>query len=265
MKNNYLEVNKASWNTKTDVHVNSDFYDMEKFLKTRDSLNHIEKALLGDVKGKSILHLQCHFGQDSLSLAQMGAQVTGVDLSNRAIAVATDLSHQLDLDARFIESDVYSLDEKLEEKFDVVFTSYGTVTWLPDVTRWAEIISHFLKPGGQFVFVEFHPAMWMFDDDFTQVTYRYFTDEPIVEQEVGTYGDRNADISTKSISWNHALSEIIGSLLQAGLRLDSFDEFDYSVYDCFNGTIEVEKGRWRIEKLGNKMPLMYSLKMTKMV
>ena len=168
-ENNYIEINKQSWNKKTDFHIASEFYDNESFIKGKSSLNEIELNLLGDIKGKSILHLQCHFGQDTISLNRLGAKITGVDLSDRAIEKANELAKETNAEANFICCDIYDLPNFLDEKFDIVYTSYGTIGWLPDMDKWASIISHFLKPKGKFIFVEFHPVVWMFDDDFNRV------------------------------------------------------------------------------------------------
>ena len=127
--NDYLSANKASWNTRTEVHFDSEFYDNDGFVKGNTSLNTIELDLLGDVTGKSILHLQCHFGQDTLSLNRMGAQVTGVDLSDKAIEKANELKEKTGTEAEFICCDVYSLPDHLEKRFDYVYTSYGTIGW----------------------------------------------------------------------------------------------------------------------------------------
>ena len=188
----YIKINKETWNHKIAVHIASDFYNNAAFLKGKTSLNSIETDLLGDVADKNILHLQCHFGQDSLSLARLGAKVTGIDFSDQAIGKAKEYSKQLNLDATFICCDVYDTPNYLHKKFDVVFTSYGTIGWLPDIDKWASIVSHFLKPGGIFVFVEFHPFIWMYDNDFKNVQYHYFKSEPIIEEEMGTYADKNA-------------------------------------------------------------------------
>jgi SAM-dependent methyltransferase len=255
----YQTINRQSWNDRVDSHLKSDFYDVEGFLKGNTSLKEIELPLLGDVSGKSILHLQCHFGQDTLSLSRMGANCTGIDLSDKAINSAKDLNEKLGLDARFIACDVYDTPNHIDEKFDIVYTSYGTIGWLPDINRWAKVIHHFLKPGGKLVFVEFHPVVWMFDDDFTKVKYPYHNAEPIVEQESGTYADREAKINPKYVSWNHGLGEVISALLKSGLQIESFQEYDYSPYNCFNGTVEFEPGKFRIEKLGDKIPMVYSV------
>lgn len=256
---NYLNINRESWNKRTEVHIGSDFYDMESFLAGRSSLNAIELDLMGDVKGKKILHLQCHFGQDSISLARMGAEVVGVDLANKAIDHAHELAEKLNANARFICCDIYDLPDHLDEAFDIVFSSYGTIGWLPDLDKWAKIIHRSLKPGGRFIFVEFHPVVWMFDNDFKSIAYNYFKTDAIVESYSGTYADRNAAVTIKDVSWNHSLAEVFSGLLNAGLQLKCFEEFDYSPYPCFNAVTEYEPGKYRIGHLGNNIPMVYAL------
>ncbi|CAN5808271.1 class I SAM-dependent methyltransferase [soil metagenome] len=255
----YLNRNKVSWNSKTDYHVASEFYDMENFLKGKSSLNEIELELLGNVSGKSVLHLQCHFGQDTISLGRLGAKPTGVDLSDKAISKAREIASETKVDAEFICCDVYDLPGHLNKKFDIVFTSYGTIGWLPDLDKWAAIIAEFLKPGGKFIFVEFHPVIWMFDDDFEKVQYKYAKSEPIVEKVTGTYADRSAPITTETVNWNHSISEVINSLIKQGLQIKLLDEYDYSPYNCFNKTEEFEPGKFRIKHFGNKIPMVYAV------
>ena len=262
-ESNYLEVNRALWNERTKHHISSAFYDMDGFLSGDSSLKEIELALLGDLAGKSVLHLQCHFGQDSLSLARMGAQVTGVDLSDEAIATAQKLAADTGLHAEFICSDVYDLPSHLEKQFDVVFTSYGTIGWLPDLTKWAAIVGRYLKPGGQFIFAEFHPAVWMFDNDFTYVQYSYFNKEAIVEIEEGTYTDKSAPIKMESVGWNHSIDEVLQNLIDAGLNIRRFTEYDYSPYNCLSKMVEVTSGKWQIQGMEGKLPLVYALKAVK--
>lgn len=256
----YIEINRETWNKKTEVHLNSTFYDVESFIKGKSSLNRIELDLLGDVTGKSILHLQCHFGQDTISLGRMGAKVTGIDFSDEAIKAAKDLVNKANIDANFICCDIYDLPKYLDEKFDIVFTSYGTIGWLPDINKWAGIISRYLKQDGKFVFVEFHPFVWMFDDKFEKIEHNYFNVEPIIETYSGTYADKNSSIVQKTVGWNHSLDEVLSNLMKNGLSLDSFSEYDYSPYNCFNGMEESEPGKFRFAHLQNKIPLVYSLK-----
>lgn len=258
-ENQYLDINKLAWNNKTPFHVNSAFYDMPAFLNGKSTLNSIEMDLLGDMAGKKILHLQCHFGQDTISLARFGAQVTGVDFSEAAIEKAQELATATGVPAKFICCDVYDLPNHLDEEFDIVFTSYGTIGWLPDLDKWAAVIHRFLRPGGRFIFAEFHPVVWMMDTNLEKIGYSYFNHEAIRETEMGTYADVTAPIETVTITWNHSMAEVLGSLLQNGLQLKEFNEYDFSPYNCFHNMEEFEPGRYRVAHLGNKLPLVYSL------
>lgn len=260
---NYLEVNKDAWNQKTEVHIGSDFYDLESFIAGKTVLPSKDLQMLGNIKGKDILHLQCHFGQDTINMSRLGANVTGIDFSEKAIETAQNLAKQCHTNTQFICSDVYSVPQKLHQHFDVVYTSYGTIGWLPDINAWAKVVSHFLKPGAEFVFADFHPVIWMFDNDLKEVTYSYFNKETIVEEIKGTYADKDADITTKTISWNHGLAEVMQALINEGLEIVHFEELDYSPYNCFSNMIEVEPGKFRFEKYGDKLPVMYALKAIK--
>ena len=259
----YFESNKNLWNQKTSIHKTSDFYDVEGFKNGKNALNEIELTELGDVSGKSLLHLQCHFGLDTLSWARMGAKVMGVDFSDKAIETAREINEELGLDAQFICSNVYDLKEQLDQKFDIVFTSYGTIGWLPDIHKWADIVCHFLKPGGTFYIAEFHPVLWMFDDDFTKLTYSYFNDGVIEIDSEGTYTDRKADIKHKEYSWNHCISEVVNALISHGLNIDFMNEYDFSPYDCFPNTVKNEKGGFYIKGYERILPMIYSIKATK--
>jgi SAM-dependent methyltransferase len=255
----YIKINRDTWNRKTEIHIKSEFYDMVGFISGKSSLNQIELDLLGDVSRKSILHLQCHFGQDSISLSRLGAEVTGVDLSDTAIENAIDIAKKCGTKTKFICCDIYDLHQHLGQQFDIVFASYGVIGWLPDLDKWAKLIASFLKPGGKLVFVEFHPVVWMFDDDFEKVAYDYFKSDAIVETESGTYADRDAPIIQQSVSWNHSMSETLNALIDNSLEILSMDEYDYSPYNCFKHTEEYEPGKFRIVHMGNKIPMVYSV------
>ena len=256
---NYLEINKHSWNNRTDTHLNSEFYNLEGFMKGETSLNQFELEILGDIKGKSILHLQCHFGQDTISLNRLGAEVIGVDLSDKAIENARIIAEKTNSTAQFICCDLYDLENHLDQQFDIVFTSYGTITWLPDLDKWGKLISRFLKPEGRFIFVEFHPVVWMFDDNFEKIGYNYFNVAPIIETENGTYADKEANISQSYVTWNHSMSEVISSLLNHSLKLKQIQEYDYSPYNVFSNMEEFEHKKFRIKHIGNKIPMVYSV------
>lgn len=260
----YYEANRAIWNKRVEINYNSEFYANNRFIKTKNSLKQIELDLFGDLKEKDVLHLQCHFGQDTLSIANLGANATGVDFSEEAIEKAKDLASLTNLNATFISSNIYDLPANLNKKFDLVFTSYGTIGWLPNIEGWGEIVSHFLKPNGEFLIVEFHPFIWMFDEKIEYLKYSYFhTEDPIEETINGTYSDKNADISMVEYGWNHTLSDVTQSLLQNGLTINSLKEYNYSPYNCFPNMIEIEKGKFVFKKFGNILPLVYSIRATK--
>lgn len=259
----YFAANKALWNAKTPIHIDTEMYDMEAFRAGQSSLRSIELEGLGDVAGKSMLHLQCHFGQDSLSWAREGAQVTGVDLSDAAIDQARALSDELNLPAEFVCCNVYDLKDHLKGQFDIVFTSYGTIGWLPDLDQWAEVINHFLKPGGTFFIADFHPVVWMMDDSFNEIAYSYFNKEVIEEEISGTYADPDADIQMLSYAWNHPLSEIITALIGKGLEIRDLSEYDYSPWACFPRLKQIEDRKWIFEHLEDKIPYVYSIKAQK--
>lgn len=262
-KQEYFKANRHLWNQRTTVHKDSSFYDVEGFKKGQQALTQIELRELGEVNGKKLLHLQCHFGMDSLDWTRVGAKVTGVDFSDNAIDEAQKLNEELGYDAKFICCNVYDLREHLDDKFDIVFTSYGVIGWLPDLDKWAELIFDYLKPGGVFYMAEFHPVVWMFDDDFTHIKYSYENKEVIITENEGTYTDRNADIKGKEYSWNHSISEVLNSLIRAGLKIELFNEHMHSPYPCFRNTIEVEKDKWNIKGLEGKIPMVYSVRAVK--
>ncbi|MEN0006932.1 MAG: methyltransferase domain-containing protein [Bacteroidota bacterium] len=259
----YLDANKAMWNQRTEIHVDSEFYDVPSFIAGRSSLNAIELDILGNLKGKKLLHLQCHFGQDTLSFARMGAHATGIDISDKAIEKARTLNEKLSLDAQFVCCNVLDIDQHLSDTYDVIFTSYGTIGWIPQLTKWAQLIHQFLKPGGQFLIVEFHPVVWMLNNEMTYFQYSYFNKEMIVETE-GTYTDGDEGFEAKSYSWNHPLADVFTALLEAGLTVNHFSEYDYSPYDCFEKTLAVEKG-FQIKGLEGLMPMVYALGAVKLI
>ncbi|MES2774472.1 MAG: class I SAM-dependent methyltransferase [Bacteroidota bacterium] len=260
----FFEANKDGWNKRTAVHIASSFYDNQTFKAGKNSLNKPELEELGSVEGKSLLHLQCHFGQDTLSWARLGAKVTGIDLSDLAIAEAKKLSAEINTPATFVCSNVYDLvgHPEMPEagSYDVVFTSYGTIGWLPDLDKWAAVISHFLKPGGIFYIIDFHPVLWMMDDDLSTIKYPYHNFGVIAETNTGTYTDRDAAIEYKEYSWNHSISEILNALIDAGLEVQRFNEFSYSPYNCFNNVVQGADGMWRVKGMEDMIPMMYSVK-----
>ena len=259
----YFDANRNLWNQRTAVHKDSSFYDAAGFKAGKNVLTPIELSELEDISGKKLLHLQCHFGMDTLNWARLGARVTGIDFSDAAISEAKKLSDEMQLDAGFICCNIYDLKDHLNDQFDIVFTSYGVIGWLPDLDKWAEIIAYYLKPGGVFYIAEFHPVVWMFDDDFKEIRYSYANREIIITETKGTYTDRDAPVTGKEYGWNHSISEVINSLTKHGLQLQSLHEYLYSPYPCFNNVAETEPGKWQVKGLENKIPMVYSVKAVK--
>ncbi|MEZ4740714.1 MAG: class I SAM-dependent methyltransferase [Flavobacteriales bacterium] len=257
-----FKANRALWNERTKKHVVSPFYDVESFVAGRNSLTAIELELLGEVRGAHILHLQCHFGQDTLSLARMGAKVTGLDLSDVALNEARKLAERCGLQAEWVASNVIDHRPELDGRFDIVYTSYGTIGWLPDLKPWAANIRRYLKPGGRLVFVEFHPVVWMWDNAFSHVQYSYFNRERIVEVEDGSYADRGSGLELPSYTWNHSLGEVLSSLLAEGFRIECFEELDGSPHDCFANAVKGDDGLFRIIGMEGKLPMVYGLAAT---
>jgi SAM-dependent methyltransferase len=259
MEPHIFEANRAAWNARTPYHVRSRFYDVPAFEAGADALTPIESAQLGDVRGRSLLHLQCHFGLDTLSLVRRGAIATGLDLSDVAIAEARALAARTGLAARFVEGNVYDAPALTGARYDVVFTSWGVLGWLPDLAPWARAVAGCLAPGGRFHLVEFHPLLSVWDDAFERVAYRYDGGAPIVEENRGSYADRAAPIAPRTYWFNHGIATIVGSLLAAGLELVALTEHDWVPYDVFTETDEFAPGRYRLKRFGDRLPLALGL------
>jgi len=264
MSEDYFEVNRQTWNEKVKIHSKSKMYDLKAFKNGKSSLMPYELKALGNVKGKSLLHLQCHFGQDTLSWSRAGAQCVGVDLSDEGIALAKALNEELQLDAEFIRCNVLDVSKHIKETFDIVFTSYGVIGWLPDLKPWGKMIAERLKKGGTFYMAEFHPIVWMFDylDGKQIMTYGYMQDEAIYEEYEGTYANQDSKMTSKEYGWNHGLSEVINALIEAGLKIDFLNEYDESPYNVLPNLVETKSGNYVTkDKL---YPLIFEIKATKL-
>ena len=259
----YAKVNKALWNKKTAFHLPSAFYDNQRFIDGRSSLNTIELDLLGDVKGKRILHLQCHFGQDTISLATLGAtRVVGLDFSPEAIRQAEKLNTACGTQVSFIESDVLQTLPHLENTFDVVFASYGVVGWHPSAKAWMDAAFHYLKPGGSLVLVDFHPVLWILDEEFKEIKYPYFNTGVIIENSAGSYAAPEADTMV-NYTWNHSISDLILPIVDHPERsLTFFGESDWSPYALFEHT-EKAPGQFQIKGKEGFFPLVYAIRARK--
>lgn len=260
----YLQANQKLWNEWTKVHEKSPFYNLEGFKAGRERLRSIELQEVGDVRGQSLLHLQCHFGMDTLAWARRGAVVTGVDLSNESIALARSLSKELNIPATFICSDILTLPDHLQGQFDIVFTSYGILHWLRDLKRWAHVIEHFLKPGGFFYIVEDHPFMRIFSSDpvlgIKPDNPYFFTEQPYKAETAGSYATNFEGEARTYYMWDHSLSEVLNSLIDAGLRIEYVHEFDFALRQKFSVMVQGKDGYWRFPPEFSMIPLLFSLK-----
>jgi SAM-dependent methyltransferase len=265
--------NRANWDERVGVHLGSRGYDLAPLRAGRGRLNAIEEAELGSVAGRRVLHLQCHFGRDTLTLAQRGAEVVGLDFSAPAITKARELATELKLEsrARFVEADLYDAIAAIPEprSFDLVYVTWGTITWLPDIRRWAEIVAHFLKPGGALYFAEGHPVALVFDDaeqlagGMPGYFAPYFLREPVVAEDPTDYADRSARLrNTTQYNWMHPVGSVVTTLLDAGLRLDWLHEHDAVAWKMFGILVEGPDGlyRWPDKPW---LPLSFSLRATR--
>ncbi len=261
-----VESNRRLWQAWADLHVGSDFYDVEGFLADPASrpLDPIVLELVGEVAGARLLHMQCHFGMDTLRFALMGAFVTGVDFSENAIGAARELSERSGIPATFVQADVRSLPAVVEDaSFDVVFTSYGTITWLPDLAPWAATIASRLKPGGRFHIVDMHPTLWMFDDEPAEpalgVKYGYFGGDAIRFEYQGSYAVPDADYTSVEHSWQHTFEDILGALLGEGLTIESLREYPKLAWQYVPFMVRDAEGFWVLPDGMPQLPLLFSL------
>ncbi|MDX1437357.1 MAG: class I SAM-dependent methyltransferase [Anaerolineales bacterium] len=268
MVKKYLDANQKRWDQLTLEHQVSPFYDLEGFKAGRDRLRSIELSELGDVSGKTLLHLQCHFGLDTLAWARRGAAATGVDFSRNAIDLANELSGELDIPADFVRSDIYELPGNLAGEFDIVFTSYGVLHGLPDLIRWAEIIALFLKPGGIFYIVEDHPMFRVFrlapEGELRPERSYFYSEEPQRIEAAGSYATGDEGATGVSYVWDHSLGEIVNALIRAGLELEFLHEFPYAARAKFPVMEQGEDGWWRLppDRHGT-IPFLFSLQARK--
>jgi SAM-dependent methyltransferase len=265
--------NHAHWDEMVGLHLGPGGYDLSDLREGRGRFNAIEEAELWPVDGKRVLHLQCHFGADSLKLAQRGAKVVGLDFCPAAITAANQLAKELGLAgrARFVQADLYDAPAAIAEPaaFDLVFVTWGAITWLPNIRRWAEIVAHFLKPGGSLYLAEAHPAALVFDDAAPLADGRpgyfapYFAREPVLLEVSHDYVDETAVVrNATTYTWIHPLSDIISGLLMAGLTLDWFHEHDAVTWRMFNVLAQDANELWRWPDRP-WLPLAFSLRATR--
>lgn len=262
-----LAVNRRLWDAWTDLHMSGSDYDVAGFVADPSArpFDWVTRGVVGDVDGKRLLHLQSHIGTDTLRFALNGAvDVMGVDFSPNAVAAGRSLAASLDLPVTFIESDVTDLPPEVPEAaFDVVFTSYGTIGWLPDLAPWGRMIASRLAPDGVFHIIDTHPFLTVFDDTVghppLKVLYPYFTREALYFEAHGSYADRDADFVADSYEWQHTFSEIVGSLADAGLRIEKLEEYPVIAWKALEFLEQGEDGLWRMPEGAGDIPLMFSI------
>ena len=261
------EANRARWDERVDIHMASDFYDLDAFRAGKDALRDFELAEVGDVSGRTLLHLQCHIGLDTLSWAGHGAaRVVGLDFSEPAVETARGLARDLRLPperAAFVAADVYDAAEAVpDSSYDIVYTGVGALNWLPDVNRWAETAASLVAPGGFLYLAEFHPLTDCLDDETgSTVTYDYFSREAWVDETPGTYADlRATTVHNRSVEWQHPVGEVVSALAEAGLRIEFLSEHDVSLFAHYPSLTRHPDGYYRFPADRPRFPLMYSIK-----
>lgn len=264
----FVESNRGLWDEWAAIHAGSAWYDLESVRGGLCKLRPYEIDEVGDVRGRTLLHLQCQIGTDTVSWARRGAVVTGVDFSPRAIDIATQLAVDTGVDARFMCSDVLELPQALTGSFDIVYTSRGVLGWLPDLSRWARVVAHFLAPGGVFYVTDIHPIAEVLDHSATEVRVSrpYFPRaEPIAYRVQGSYADRSARVATEvEYLWTHSVAELVTAVAQAGLVIEFFHEFPWLdrpwPFLCQQG----EQGWTLPPGSGGELPLFLSLRARKL-
>ena len=261
----YHELNRAWWDQAAPLHVESPLYDLEAFRAGENALRPFEPEELGDVEGLDLLHLQCHIGTDTLSWARLGARVTGYDLSPQSLAAARLLAAQLDIDATFVEGELYDAPRILDgNTFDVVYTGIGALNWLPDIQAWAKVVASLIKPGGRLYLVEFHPILNLTNTDAIELdaSWHYFhRPEGMTFTDSYDYaGGTQTPEALTTMEWSHDLGSILTAVLDAGLIIDMFHEHGEISYERWSELERLgEAKRWKIPQGMPQLPLEFSL------
>lgn len=271
LMDDFAGMNRRHWDDLVPIHFESAFYSLDSFKSGKSSLKRVEVEEVGDVHGKTLLHLQCHFGMDTLSWARAGAIVTGVDFSSAAIQAAKRLASDTGVQAQFIESDIYELPGVLAGQFDIVFTSYGVLLWLPDLTEWARIVAKFLRPGGVFYIIEGHPMAHVLDhaDNVKGLRLKHSycpSNEPVPREDDGSYADRDAHVEhRRTYEFPHTMGEIVTSLLGAGLELEFLHEFPFAAWNVVPSSQMNDDGYVHLTEGDGLVPLLFSIRARKQV
>ena len=269
MSGSFGAANRNYWDNKARFNVAT--WDVDGFVADPARLSQMvvaDRSALGEVRGRSLLHLQCHFGMDTLAWARLGAEVTGVDFSAEAIAAANVLAARTRLQARFVEADLYAVPDVLRETFDVVYTGGGALCWLPDIRGWGQVVSRMLRPGGTFYVREAHPVLWSLEDE--RADARLVIERPYFEAAEPTRWDAEPvweeeapEVTPSHYVWSHGLGEIVGALLEAGLVIEAFTEHQACLWRALPFMVQDSDGWWRLPERPERLPLMYSIRARK--
>jgi SAM-dependent methyltransferase len=270
----YRDVNRASWDERVPAHAASPDYAVSRFSEDPAFLSEVvafDRPRLGDIAGLDGVHLQCHIGTDTVSLARLGARMTGLDFSAPALEHGRRLAAAAGLAVEFVESDLYGAPEALGAgRFDLVYTGIGALCWLPDVRRWAEVVATLLRPGGRLFMREGHPVLWSIADPRTDgllvLEFPYFEqEEPLVWDAGGTYVETDVEFTNNTThEWNHGLGEIVGAVLAAGLRLTALEEHDTVPWNALPGQMhDTGRGEFQLTDRPERLPHTYTLQARK--
>ncbi len=259
----YLAANVKYWDELADLHFNTPFYDVEGVRHGKDTLT-FDTDIIGEVTGRSLLHLHCHFGLDTISWARRGAIATGIDFSPRAIGLAKQLANEAGVSVNFLCTEVSRLSEFLPVKFDIVWAVEGILSWIPDLRTWMDEAAYSLRPGGILYIRDFHPAAEVLANDeiAPRICRTYFNSVRCVKvsDEAGTYADRNLKLKQKvHYEWQHPLSEVLTSLLRAGFVILRFEEYPFCTYQSHKFLVKNTEGHWVFPASGGDIPLMFSV------
>jgi SAM-dependent methyltransferase len=265
----YLDVNRANWDDRVPAHVASADYNVRRFFDEPEFISGVvrfDRPLLGDVSGLRGVHLQCHIGTDTVSLARLGASMTGLDFSVPAVAAATELAAAAGADATFVQADVYAAAEVLPAaSFDLVYTGIGALCWLPDIRRWGRVVADLLRPGGRLFVRDGHPMLngLDIDDDRRRLVLSepYFeTREPRVSDYAGTYVQTDAVFEhTVTHWWNHGIGETVTALIEAGMTVTGLAEHDSVPWDALPGLMTETDGEWRLADRPERLAASFTL------
>jgi SAM-dependent methyltransferase len=261
----WLAVNRAYWDERIPMHAASRLYDVAGFLAGKDPLRPFEPNEVGDVGGKTLLHLMCHIGLDTLSWARRGAAVTGLDFSRPALDFAASIAEQAGIEsARFVSSNVDDAAAALDgQTFDIVYTGIGVSQWLPDIDRWARTVAGLVTPGGFFYVTDFHPFIDIIDDEARSLRRGYFDRGPFVEEAPGSYTGPADTQANTAVKWTHHIGSVVNALAMAGLRLEFLHEYNFTPVPMLPGLNQDADGMWRFPPQRLQIPLLFSLRAAK--